>query len=285
MKREIAVGTTLYRGYDLETALKSLKRCSVKYVDLDFLGPFPFQKDVVLAHVTKEDLEEPEKIRGILGELGLKSVTFSGHMDLSDEVNLNIFFKKMEFAKKIGVQFIGAFSGPSTKKKEFLRNVGLVEEKARKIGIVVSLETEMPGDLISRGLDGAEVLKEINSPFVRLLYDFGNIYFVNQGKVDLISDLKGSVDFLGNLHLKDVLLEGDALRYCPIGQGIINYVRIADFLNECSKSFPITIEIPYFLSSKGWKPFEVVEQAKPLEEIETMVRESLNYVYSLLRLN
>lgn len=285
LKWEIAVGTNLYRGCDLETTLKSLKRCNVEYVDLDFLGPLPFQKEVVLAHVTKEDLEEPEKIKETLDESGLRSVTFSGHVDLSDEVNLKFFFKKMEFAKKIGAQFIGAFSGPSTKKKEFLRNVRLVEEKARKIGIVVSLETEMPGDLISRGLDGVEILKEINSPFVRLLYDFGNIYFVNQGNVDLISDLRESVNFLGNLHFKDVLFEGGVLRYCPIGQGIINYVAIVDFLNECSKSFPITIEIPYFLRSKGWKPFEVVEQAKPLEEIERMVRESLNYVYNLLRLN
>lgn len=278
---EVSIGTILYRGYDLKTTLQSLKKCAVRYVDLDFLG-HPTSGETFFAHVSEKDLDNPKKIKKMLDDFGFESVTFSGHEDLSEENNLELFFKKMEFAKALGAKFIGAFSGSEFKKVEFFKNADLVAKKAEKIGITVSIETETKGDLLPTGVEAGEIIRTISSPFIKFCYDFGNIYFVNQGKIDLLTDFEKSVGYVNNVHFKDPNINGEgALTYGSIGSGIFDFKGIVNLLGRYDKSFPITIEIPYFHRSKNWKPFEVLNQVKPLEEIEEMIIQSLSFINAL----
>ncbi|HAX99557.1 MAG TPA: hypothetical protein DCY12_11900 [Candidatus Atribacteria bacterium] len=282
MVGEVSIGTILYKSYDLKTTLQSLKRCGVRYVDLDFLGHLSSQGETHLVHISEKDLDRPQEIKKMLDDFGLQSVTFSGHEDLSEEDNLEIFFKKMEFAKILGAKFIGAFSGSEFKKAEFFRNTELVAKKAEEVGITVSIETETRGDLLPTGTKAGEIIRTIGSPFIKFCYDFGNIYFVNQGRVDLLTDFEQSVEYVNNIHFKDPLIDGEgALTYGAIGSGLFNFKEIITLLGRYNRYFPVTIEIPYFHKSKNWEPFQVSHQVKSLEEIEEMVIQSLNFISAL----
>nr|MDW8081805.1 sugar phosphate isomerase/epimerase family protein [Candidatus Calescibacterium sp.] len=278
MAWEIAIALNLYRGYDLTTALNSVKRCGAEYVDLDFLGPLPFREETLMSHLSLQDLDEPFKIQELLETNRLKTVTFSGHMDLSKPENISLFLRKMEFAKVLGIKYIAAFAGLKTRAHSFLNNMIHIVEKAEELELVVTLETETPGDLLPSGEEARMVLQHIGSDRIKFLYDFGNVYFANKGEIDLVEDFAKALDVIGVVHLKDPVVYSPFLMYTGIGQGTFNYATIFDQIRNSGKHFPIVLEIPYFLRSKNWEPFEVLNLRKSLHEIEDIAQQSLEFV-------
>jgi sugar phosphate isomerase/epimerase len=213
---------------------------------------------------------------------GLHAVTFSGHMDLSREENLDLYFKKMAFASALGVRVIGAFGGPVDRKSALLRNLERVQRRAEELDLIVGLETESPEDLVATGRRGAELVREFNSPRVRLCYDTGNVYYANQGRIDLEKDLEACRDLLSNLHLKDAYWEGSWYRYGAVGQGLFGYASLGRVLRGRGEEVPLTIEIPYYLKSREWKPFTVESETRALGKLEQMVCGSVAAVRRLL---
>ncbi|MGB4412990.1 MAG: sugar phosphate isomerase/epimerase family protein [Atribacterales bacterium] len=279
----ISVGANLYRGYDLKTVCQSLSKLGARYVDLDFIKPpSAFRGSGYGAHVTEEDLGKANQFRKVIEDYGLDTITFSGHMFLITREEVELFQRKMEFAKDIGAQYISTNEGPKSEEDRFYQNLEIIEKKAEELDIVVCLETEMPGDIIQNGEDARVVFSRINSPYLGLTYDFGNVYYGHRGQIDLIGDFQKTLDFLKTLHFKDVKVEEGILKNCTIGQGVINFKRVCQILKETEKVLPITIEIPYFFQSKNWAPFDTLEEIKPLEEIEEMVKESIAFIQSAL---
>ena len=165
----VSVGANIYRGYDLETVFENLSKMGVRYVDIDFIKTVTgFGKKSELTHLTEEDLGRAEEIKVLMDKYNLESVTFSGHVDLSLKEDVDLFLKKMEFAKALGVKYVSTNAGPLVREKEFFENIDVVERKARELDVIVCLETEMPGDIIQKGEDGVKVLQKINSPYVNL---------------------------------------------------------------------------------------------------------------------
>ena len=280
----VSVGANIYRGYDLETVFENLSKMGVRYVDIDFIKTVTgFGKKSELTHLTEEDLGRAEEIKVLMDKYNLESVTFSGHVDLSLKEDVDLFLKKMEFAKALGVKYISTNAGPLVREKEFLENIDVVERKARELDVIVCLETEMPGDIIQKGEDGVKILQRINSPYVKMTYDFGNTYYASRGEVNLVEDFESSLDFIGNLHFKDAILENGTYRYCTIGEGIIEYRKIADVLKKHGRTFPITIEIPYYFESVNWSPFKMTDEKRDLGEINEMVKKSMEFIESILK--
>jgi len=275
MAWQVSIGTNLYRGYELDVALNSLQRCGARYVDLDFLGGLEFEETVDLAHVTEQDLDAPDGIRNMLAERDLQVVTFSGHMDLSREENLPLYFRKMEFAAALSIRVIGAFSGPVERKTALLKNLERVGSRAEDLNLIVALETESPGDVVFCGRAGAEVLAELDSTRIGLCYDTGNIYYANAGRIDLVEDLGACRNLVRSMHCKDAYWEGSWYRYGAVGEGIFDYAAISEAVRAPADPIPLTVEIPYYLKSQDWKPFTVEAESRPLEELERMVRTSL----------
>jgi len=280
----ISVGANLYRGYDLKTVCQSLSKLGVRYIDLDFIKPpSAFRGRGYGAHVTEEDLGKANQFRKVIEDYGLDIITFSGHMFLITREEVELFQKKMEFAKAIGAHYISTNEGPKSEEDRFYRNLEIIKNKAEELDIEVCLETEMPGDIIQNGEDAQVVFSRINSPYLGLTYDFGNVYYGHRGKIDLIEDFQKTLDFLKALHFKDVKVEEGILENCVIGQGVIDFKMICQILRETGKVLPITIEIPYFFQSKNWAPFDTLEKIKPLEEIEEMVRKSMIFIQDALK--
>jgi len=278
MSWEVAIALNLYWGYDLATALESVKRCGAEYVDIDFLGPLPFKEKAILSHLSLQDLDEPSRVQKLLEVNQLKTITFSGHMDLSSSENVNLFLRKMEFAKALGIKYIAAFAGLKTKARDFFNNTGRVIQKAEELEMVVVLETETPGDLLPSGAEAIRVLQQIGSDRIRLLYDFGNVYFANKGKVNLIEDFAKALDIIGVVHLKDPIIDLPFLAYTEIGKGIFDYTTILKYIRNSGRRFPVVLEIPYFIRSRSWEPFEISSAQKSLHEIEEIAKRSLEFV-------
>jgi len=278
----VSVGAILYRGYDIPTLCQSLAKLGVKYVDLDFIEPPPaFRGRGYGAHVTESDLTRPQWFRKVLADYGLEAVTFSGHMFLISTSEVELFMRKMEFAKAIGARYIATNHGPKGEETRLLRNLETILERAKDLDIVVCLENSAPGTIIQSGQDARSIFERVPSPYLGFTYDFGNAYHSHRGQIDFIEDLQNVLPFLQVLHFKDVQLEEGVLQYCAIGQGIVDFRGIVSFLKSCGRTFPVTLEIPYFFRSTNWGPFETLEDTKPLPEIEGIVQVSLSFVETL----
>jgi len=279
----VSVGANLYRGYDLQTICQSLSKLGVRYIDLDFIKPpSAFRGKGYGAHVTEKDLGKANQFRKVIEDYGLDTITFSGHMSLITQEEVELFQRKMEFAKAIGAQYISTNEGPKREEEHFYRNLEVIEKKAEELNIIVCLETEMPGDIIQNGEDAQTVFSRVKSPYLGLTYDFGNVYYGHRGQIDLVEDFKKTLGFLKTLHFKDVKVRGGILGNCAIGQGVIDFKRVCQVLKKTDKILPITIEIPYFFQSKNWAPFDTLEEIMPLEEIEEIARESMAFVKECL---
>jgi hydroxypyruvate isomerase len=149
--------------------------------------------------------------------------------------------ESLEAAKRIGcrrlvthVQPVPMGSGPSRLRdpaREAVlaaqrRTIAAVLKKAAPLaetaGVVLMLEplnilVDHSGYCLSASADGAEVLREVASPAVKLLFD---IYHMQISEGNLIGNLTANVDLLAHLHVADV-----PGRHEP-GTGEINYPNV-----------------------------------------------------------
>jgi hydroxypyruvate isomerase len=133
--------------------------------------------------------------------------------------------ESLETAKRIGcrrlvvhVQQVPMGSGPSRLHdparepvlKTQRRNIAAALKRAAPLaeaaGVVLMLEplnilVDHAGYCLSCSGDGAEVLRDVNSPAVKLLFD---IYHMQIGEGNLIANLTANVDLLAHLHVADV---------------------------------------------------------------------------------
>jgi len=287
----VSIGTVIYRGYNLETTFQSLSKLGIKYVDLDWIRPpsTGFKGEGYGVHINEENYTKACEIRRMMEDHGLESISFSGHMFLITEKDLDLFYRKMEFARNIGAQYIATVEGPKSEEQRFLNNLERIEKRAEELDIVVCLETGMPGDIIQNANDAQRILKKVNSPHLGLSYDFGNAYYANRGKVNFLDELSKALPLTKLLHFKDVKVEkGNGkliISNCAPGQGVIDFEAICQFLTQRNETLPITIEITYFCESKNWGPFEIKDYTKPLEEVEVMIKEAVGFLERNLNLD
>ncbi len=93
---------------------------------------------------------------------------------------------------------------------------------AEEAGVVLMLEplnilVDHAGYFLSCSGDGADVLREVGSPAVKLLFD---IYHMQIAEGNLIGNIRANVDLLAHLHVADV-----PGRHEP-GTGEINYLNV-----------------------------------------------------------
>jgi len=284
MNWPIAIGLNAYQGYALDEVFKSFEGIGFNYVDLDYIKTsLSVHDDYGLTHLTEKDLQHPDDYRSLMDRFHLKIATFSGHVDLTIEEDVELFLKKMDFAQKIGARYISTNEGSLRRRKEFMNHLELVEKKARELGIIVCLETEMPGDMITKGEDGIPILTNMASPFLMMTYDTGNIYYSHQGNIDIVEDFDKSIDYVGTLHFKNPYFKNGVYQYGEIGLGEIDFPGLAKILKSSGRIIPITIEIPYFFESANWGPLSVKRDIIPLQEINELMMSSLDYIQGILK--
>lgn len=270
----LALGTNIYKGYDLAHALAGVRRLGFDTAEIaSIIGN--------CIHVEPAEMtdEKAAEVKKMLIDNNLKTYAFAGHADLTDDKQYSDFLIKMQFAKKIGAKIINTNSGPIDRYDIFMTNLKEVIRLAEQLDIIVCLESH--GDIVDTGKKAAELMGKINHPLIRLNYDTGNTYYYAKGKIDIAEDLKYGLPYLAHIHLKDIRLEGNRAIYTAIGEGDLDFGAIFATIRTLGGPVPCGFEIPVYVEGT----LDALSPAKaPLSEreIDAAVRSSMKFVESLI---
>jgi sugar phosphate isomerase/epimerase len=270
----ISVSTIAFRGFNYQTIVEVLADIGIKYVEFAFIKGYT--KDLADSDFSSSNAHF---LKGLLEDHGLKTVALSAHMDLGQDDAVDAFKMRMDFAKELGADIIISNSSLQSQRELFFRNMGQIAQHAESIDICVGLEN--PGDgkdsLIGSAVDGVEIVKEIDSPRVKLNYDFCNTFSYSKGGILPEEDMHHAAPHSIYFHLKDMKPDERGWIFPEIGKGVINYRQILRFLINQSARIPIGLELPLAIrSDQTFKPWEKAITPN-LAEISNIVKESFEY--------
>lgn len=275
MDRIISVNTLAYQGYDLPTALQEISELGIGYVELAFLatyGEIFAEQDFSMTNASK--------LRGMLSDYGLHSVALSAHMDLGTPQSVPAFQQRMEFAREIGTRIIHTNASQLSRETTFFKNMELLARFAEPMGMIIALEN--PGDgqhnIITSGETGASVMRKIGSQFVKLNYDVCNAFSYSKATIKPEEDFKHALPFAAHLHLKDMKPREGGWAFSQIGEGVINYRPILEYLSRTGQDLPMSIELP--LKLRRDEAFDLQEEPSTLDlpEIRRILEGSLEFI-------
>jgi sugar phosphate isomerase/epimerase len=272
--RILSVSAAPYDGYPLGAVLDSLAACGVSHIEPAYIVGYtePFTEDAFAETAATA-------YRRALDESGLRCHAVSAHMDLGTPDALEIFRRRMDFARALGAGIINTNASLRVRAKQFHENIDALAQHGASIGLAIGLENPGNGEdnLFNTASDGLALVREIGSPQVRLNFDPANR--VSQVKDDADAAEEGllALPACAHFHIKDVKRRADGWYFVTPGTGDIDYRRVLSGLAGYP-GLPISIEIPLRIH-RGPDALPVRRPATvPLAEIEETVRAGLDYV-------
>jgi sugar phosphate isomerase/epimerase len=279
MNNPILISTAAYDGYDLATAFREISALGVDLVEIAFIQGYtdPFTEDYFNA-------ENASQIIDLLAKNGLKCMSFSSHVDLSQAGIVDVFKNRMAFARRLGSTYIVTNAAPLRNKRRFMQNISELGHAADGMQMVVVLEN--PGDgqpnVIDSGQPAARIIEQIGLDAVKINYDFGNLLSHCFEKLRPEEDYKFAVNCTAHYHIKDVAFDESGWYFTQIGTGSIDYRRILRELAALPEAVPLSLEIPLRIrrapdASPRRAPLPV-----DLKEIRRVMKGSLEFVRTAL---
>jgi sugar phosphate isomerase/epimerase len=169
----------------------------------------------------------------------------------------------------------------------FFTNIIEIAEYAAQAKVIVALETH--GELMGSGRAAASVIEQIDSPWIRINYDTGNVIFY--GGVSPKEDILAAIPFLEHIHLKDKRGGKKVWDFPPLGMGDVDFPGIFRALGEAGYEGPISVEIE--VSGKNYIPSwlvsdekgEIISEDKKghgSEIVDRALQESMHYIQAYL---
>ena len=276
----ISINTLAYEGYDLTTALREIAKIGASHVELGYTRGWT--EGLTEAHFSEASAVD---INRLLSDLGLSSIALSAHIDLTTEDAVDELKRRIDFGKRLGVKIVNTKVGARSGRSQFEKNIEPIADYAESMNIIIGLENPSEGtdQIITSGKTGAEVVKRIDSDFIKLNYDFGNAFTYSKGEVDPALDYMEALPYACYLHLKDMNKMDDGWEFSQIGKGVINYDTIFKELVEGEKLLPLSIEHPFIYSASEDFIVRRLQRPLSLSHISTNLKNSLAYVNSVIR--
>jgi sugar phosphate isomerase/epimerase len=272
---EIAINTLAFHGYPLDTALEEIARLGT-CVEPVFIAKYdPTLREEYFSESNAQTL------RTRLEGLRLKATSMGSHMDLGQPDAVDIFLRRMEFAKAIGAGMILTNASQKPRETVFSRNVETLAAHAEKLDLVIALEN--PGDgqdqLLGTGTEGVTLLRKLGSDRVRLNYDFSNVFTYSRGNRRPEEELASVLPYVGHLHLKNVKPWEGGWAVCGLEEGVIDYVRLFQQFPALSR-LPMSIELPLRFGYDAEFRFGLRQDLATLSlsDIRRVLRNSLGYL-------
>lgn len=277
LKPILAINTLAYHGYDLPTAVREVAKLGVEYIEPALIRSY--YPEFTEEYFTSANAQE---LLQLMNENNLKIVALAAHMDLGQSGAVEAFTRRMEFAKELGATIIHTNTTQQAKRTTFLNNLEDLIPLAESLDVVIALEN--PGDgednIVSSGKAGASLIEQIGSKYVRLNYDFSNVFSYSQGKLRPEDDFKYALPYVAHFHLKEIAPKGSGWAFVGIGKGVTDYGTILHELAQESNLSPMSIELPLrFERGADFVIFRDLNSPVPeLSEIRKVLKDSLDFI-------
>ena len=202
MKRIIAVNSNCYHGYAIEEAVAGIRRAGFHYIELTATKGWT---EHVFPDMPFERLLE---IQDLLRRNELIPFSMSGHCNLMDPERIPDFEMNIRLSAFFGCQYIVSSIGEAhlanqavADDHQVARSVSALIPMLEQHNLTLVLETH--GKEHGTGEKLARIVREIDSPRVKINYDTANVIFY--GGVDPVQDLKTCLSETAYIHIKDKL--------------------------------------------------------------------------------
>ena len=255
----LAFSTNAFKSYSLEDSIKEI--ASIGYEGVELLCDIP--------HAYPPDFEEKSirSLRNLLSSNGLQISNLNAftlyaigdvyHPSwIEEEKNLRELriqhtINCVHLAKKIDAKNISTLPGGplacvdknKIPRLEKLFTNGLIEASkvAEKENVRILVEPE-PSLLLENSKQFRNLMKKINSEFVKLNFDIGHFFCVREDPAKLVYELS---DYTEHFHLADIA-ESRVHNHLIPGQGAIDFVSVFKAMNEIGYHGWVTVELyPY----------------------------------------
>jgi len=250
MKYKLACATLCYspQRYNLDIVLERISKIGFKYVSLVSIPGFG--EHIMPEKITKKELQE---LKRKIKDYGLTVLAIFGPHCLEERSGVDFFKKRMDLAKELGGEVVDTGTIWPYKRwpdlmrskeelalaeKIFYENIDKVASYAESIDITVGLETHT--GLTATGKKSLEVMKKINSKYIRITYDTANLIFYDGVRPE--EDISYIAKYVAHMHVKDHLGGWKEANFPTIGEGDINFKHIFSVLKEVNFSGPFSIE-------------------------------------------
>jgi L-ribulose-5-phosphate 3-epimerase len=232
----LAGHTMCYCPYSLEEALNGIAEAGFRGVELTAIPG-------VAEHVHFDS--RPRDVMRICDAFGLEAISVSAHANLTTAEGLEHTVKAVHWAGECGIGIVnGAIGGSWTDaagEAAFMRNVGRLAGAARSAGVVVALEID--GPTMGSGEISRPLIERIALAEIQVNYDTANCEFA--AGVRAVDDLATILPYVAHVHLKDTMGGKDVWDFPALGDGVVDFDRVLEILEESGYTGPIVVEIEF----------------------------------------
>jgi len=229
----LAAPTPAPEGFRFSVMLWTLDRKIPVEQSLEIVAAAGFTGVEITGEFKKWSPEDFRRIKAKMSSLGLTFDAMDpGRLSLADpaagKAIIDQLTPALAIAKDLGCPQLVQTSGPrvpgfspEAERKGIIENLKRIADLISKENIELVLEPidllENKAGYVTSVTDGFEIIREVGSPNIKVLYDF---YHEQRGAGNILEKLDGNIDLIGLVHIADV-----PGRHEP-GTGEINYANI-----------------------------------------------------------
>lgn len=237
----------------------------------DFLELSVDETSEKLLRLTDETLQKKLKEASDKTGVPYGSMCLSGHrkypLGSLDEFtrtrSLEIMYSAIDLAVTIGIRIIQIAGydvyyeqGSEKTRDYFLSNLQKSVDYAAKAGVMLAFET-METPFMNTVSKAAAVVKKINSPYLMIYPDIGN---VTNGAADVLEDIKAGSGIIAAVHLKETV--PGVFRDMQFGEGQVDF-------SQCIRQFKVQgvhrFVCEFWYDGKS-EPFSYIQKSKKFFE-------------------
>jgi sugar phosphate isomerase/epimerase len=269
----LSVSTALFDGYPVEAALEEIAAAGAGAVEPAYISGYIDFDETAFSDAAAAGLER--KIRAA----GLSALALSAHVNLGEPEAAEKIHRRLAFAHGIGAGILVTNAAPALLRDVFRRNVETVLPRCEAAGVILAVENPGHGSdaLVPSGAAGGALVAEFASPWLRLNYDFGNVFTYSGERVTPEDDFEAALPFTAQVHVKDVSSTPEGWAFTAIGHGTIRYDRIAPRVAALAPDLPVCLELPLRLRRPMRRDPERRSEPVPIDTIRTALCRSIEF--------